>query len=185
MSPSGGIMTPQLICELRDCDALYDVTSVIGSAVVGDNRTCSLPQSLPQFVATWRHQHMEIHDRNQTLRPETHHFQTLDTFLAPSKDGKMNKWIGRVPSRCWVPNAARSFVKRYLTLVQDTFETFWDARVDLWERRLRKHGKKVLESTQTALRKRGIEGDAFAKDLDKELSRYKTQVRANVRRRQW
>lgn len=72
-----------------------------------------------------------------------------------------------------------------ITLLQDTFETFWDARVDLWERRLRRHGKKVLESTHTALKKRGIEGDAFAKDLDKELSRYKAQVKATARHHQW
>lgn len=38
--------------DLRGCDALYDVPSMMRLVVVKDNRTCTLPQSVPQFVAT-------------------------------------------------------------------------------------------------------------------------------------
>lgn len=53
----------------------------------------------------------------------------------------------------------------------DTFETFFDARFDLWERRLKKQGQKVMDSTREALRKRGLD-----KDLDREITKLKETV---------
>ncbi|KAG8838380.1 hypothetical protein FRB91_007649, partial [Serendipita sp. 411] len=50
----------------------------------------------------------------------------------------------------------------------DTFETFFDARIDLWERRLKKQGKMVMEGTKEALKRRGID-----KNIDKELAKLK------------
>lgn len=53
----------------------------------------------------------------------------------------------------------------------DTFETFFDARVDLWERRLKKQGKKVMDGTREALKRRGIDSN-----IDRELARLKEKV---------
>jgi len=53
----------------------------------------------------------------------------------------------------------------------DTFETFFDARFDLWERRLKKQGQKVMDSTREALRKRGLD-----KDIDREIAKLKETV---------
>jgi hypothetical protein len=56
----------------------------------------------------------------------------------------------------------------------DTFETFFDARFDLWERRLKKQGQKVMDSTREALRKRGLD-----KDIDREIAKLKDTVSSN------
>jgi len=53
----------------------------------------------------------------------------------------------------------------------DTFETFFDARIDLWERRLKKQGKLVVDGTRDALRRRGID-----RNIDRELARLKEKV---------
>jgi hypothetical protein len=53
----------------------------------------------------------------------------------------------------------------------DTFETFFDARFDLWERRLKKQGQKVMDSTREAFRKRGLD-----KDIDREIAKLKDTV---------
>jgi hypothetical protein len=58
----------------------------------------------------------------------------------------------------------------YLTHL-DTFETFFDARFDLWERRLKKQGQKVMDSTREAFRKRGLD-----KDIDREIAKLKDTV---------
>jgi len=50
----------------------------------------------------------------------------------------------------------------------DTFETFFDARFDLWERRLKKHSRRARE----ALRMRGLD-----RDIDREIAKLKDTVR--------
>ncbi|CCA71797.1 related to Integral membrane protein [Serendipita indica DSM 11827] len=50
----------------------------------------------------------------------------------------------------------------------DTFETFFDARIDLWERRLRKQGQSVLDGTKDVLKRRGIDPN-----IDRELDKLK------------
>lgn len=57
----------------------------------------------------------------------------------------------------------------------DTFETFFDARFDLWERRLKKQGQKVMDSTREAFRKRGLD-----KDIDKEISKLKETLAVRI-----
>jgi hypothetical protein len=68
-----------------------------------------------------------------------------------------------------VPIPAQTVFLTYL----DTFETFFDARFDLWERRLKKQGQKVMDSTREAFRKRGLD-----KDIDREIARLKDTVRS-------
>jgi hypothetical protein len=53
----------------------------------------------------------------------------------------------------------------------DTFETFFDARFDLWERRLKKQSNKIVAGTKEALKRRGIDSN-----IDKELARLKEKV---------
>jgi hypothetical protein len=44
--------------------------------------------------------------------------------------------------------------------------------MDLWERRLKKQGKKVMDNTRDALKRRGLD-----KDIDKEITKFKETVR--------
>lgn len=54
----------------------------------------------------------------------------------------------------------------------DTFETFFDSRFDLWERRLKKQGKMVVNGTRDAIRKRRLDSN-----IDREITRYKEKAR--------
>ena len=55
--------------------------------------------------------------------------------------------------------------------ITDTFETFFDARIDLWERRLRQQGQNVIKGTKDVLKRRGIDSN-----IDRELDKLKKTV---------
>jgi hypothetical protein len=58
----------------------------------------------------------------------------------------------------------------------DTIETFFDSRLDLLERRLKKHGDMLKFKAEEALKRTRtpIQGDM---DFDKEIQKFKLKVR--------
>lgn len=66
---------------------------------------------------------------------------------------------------------ATKYVFCWLNNRLDTFETFFDARIDLWERRLKKQSRLMMDNARNSLKKRGID-----KNIDKELARFKEKA---------
>lgn len=59
----------------------------------------------------------------------------------------------------------------------DTMETYWDARVDLLERNLKKHSDKIKLRAEEALKRtRTPTGELVAKDLEREIQKFKIKI---------
>ena len=59
----------------------------------------------------------------------------------------------------------------------DTIETFFDSRMDLLERRLKKHSDRLKMRAEEAFKFKAPSGDLFVtKDLDKEVQKFKLKV---------
>ena len=60
----------------------------------------------------------------------------------------------------------------------DTIETFFDSRMDLLERRLKKHYDKLKLRAEEASKFKPPSGELFAagKDIDKEVQKFKLKV---------
>lgn len=59
----------------------------------------------------------------------------------------------------------------------DTIETFFDSRMDLLERRLKKHSDKLKLRAEEAFKFKAPSGDLFAgKDIDREVQKFKLKV---------
>ncbi|KAH7100574.1 hypothetical protein BKA62DRAFT_705856 [Auriculariales sp. MPI-PUGE-AT-0066] len=62
------------------------------------------------------------------------------------------------------------------TLV-DTIETFWDSRVDLFERNLKRHSEKIKLRAEDILRRtKTPTGELVARDLEREVDRFKAKI---------
>ncbi|EJD01279.1 uncharacterized protein FOMMEDRAFT_110967 [Fomitiporia mediterranea MF3/22] len=63
----------------------------------------------------------------------------------------------------------------------DTIETFFDSRMDLLERRLKKHSDKLKMRAEEAFKFKTPAGELFvAKDLDKEVQKFKLKVSSQM-----
>lgn len=61
--------------------------------------------------------------------------------------------------------------------IPDTVETFFDSRMDLLERRLKKQTDKLKMRAEEAFKFKAPSGDIFvAKDLDREVQKFKLKV---------
>ena len=59
----------------------------------------------------------------------------------------------------------------------DTIETFFDSRMDLLERRLKKHSDRLKMRAEEAFKFKAPAGDLFVgKDLDREVQKFKLKV---------
>ncbi|KZW03895.1 hypothetical protein EXIGLDRAFT_758211 [Exidia glandulosa HHB12029] len=59
----------------------------------------------------------------------------------------------------------------------DTLETYWDARVDLLERNLKKHSDKIKLRAEEALKRtRPPSGELMPKDLEREIQKFKLRI---------
>jgi hypothetical protein len=59
----------------------------------------------------------------------------------------------------------------------DTIETFWDARIDLLERRIKKHSDRLKMKAGGAFKLAGTPtADLYTKDMEKEIQRFKEKV---------
>lgn len=87
---------------------------------------------------------------------------------------------GRARSHFWVRIATNEEPKGgLLTRVAsvDTMETFFDSRMDLLERRLKKHSDKLKARAEEAFKFKSPSGEIFvAKDLEKEVQKFKLKV---------
>lgn len=62
----------------------------------------------------------------------------------------------------------------------DTIETFWDARIDLLERRIKKHSDRFKAKAGEAIKRAGTPTtDLYTKDMEKEVQRFKEKVRSS------
>jgi hypothetical protein len=65
-------------------------------------------------------------------------------------------------------------------LLQDTFETFFDARIDLIQRTLTKHSDRLKVRAEEAMNKmKTPAGEDLAENLDREMQKFKLKVRIN------
>ena len=92
------------------------------------------------------------------------------------------KWlIGPVPSPCWVSTALPLWgFTGLILLLQDTFETFFGARIDLIQRTLTKHSDRLKIRAEEAMNKMKTPGgEDLAENLDRERQKFKLLVRIN------
>lgn len=63
-------------------------------------------------------------------------------------------------------------------LLQDTLETFFDARIDLIQRTLTKHSDRLKVRAEEAMNKmKTPAGEDLAENLDREMQKFKLKVR--------
>ena len=84
---------------------------------------------------------------------------------------------GRVPLRFWVILIILYPLTNILTSTSDTIETFFDSRMDLLERQLKKHSERLKTRAEEAFKLKTPSGDIFAaKDLEREVQKFKLKV---------
>lgn len=59
----------------------------------------------------------------------------------------------------------------------DTFETYFDSRVDLLQRKLQKHSDRLKMKAEETFKIKELSGDALAENLEREIKNLKLKVR--------
>lgn len=84
---------------------------------------------------------------------------------------------GRARLRFSVHSLLSLYRERSSWNIPDTVETFFDSRMDLLERRLKKQTDKLKMRAEEAFKFKAPSGDIFvAKDLDREVQKFKLKV---------
>lgn len=99
-----------------------------------------------------------------------------------------SSWLPRTPSatmlnlgnyfdKAFSPSAREDALLSGLTLL-DTVETFFDARLDLWERQLKKQREKIQTRATLLAKERRDKFKTSAEEYDKEMQKFKLKVRS-------